>query len=170
MSTMQEQLQEASLQLFGVPETVQIIIDECNLQIAARSILGTRIGYQHICDSILSGHRVAFGPPKIITVETDRVELFTQAMASRGMEVEAIASHWSNGKSKNRTDPFIHRAIYKAGDSDTDVIALVSGDGDFEPALRYLKENKGKRIEVYAILGVMSTSLWAVADRAEYLN
>lgn len=170
MSTMQEQLQEASFQLFGPPEKVQTIIDECNLQIAARSTLGRRIGYQEICDRILRGYRIAFESPKIITVETDRVEAFIQAMASRGMEVEAITSHWSNGKPKNRTDPYIHRAIYKAGDSDADIIALVSGDGDFEPTLRYQKEDKGKRIEVYCLQGVMATSLWAVADKAEYLN
>ena len=170
MNALQEQLQEIRPLLWGPPEKVQIIIDECNLQIPARSLLGSRIGYQNICDIILKGHRVPFGPPKIITVETDRVESFIRAMASKSMEVQAIPSQWSNGKSKNRTDPYIHRAIFEAGDRDADVIALGSGDGDFEPALRYLKENKGKRVEVYALREVMSMNLWAMADKVEYLN
>lgn len=170
MNTLQEQLQKVCVQLWGPPEKVQIIIDECNLRIAARSIHGKRLECQDVCDRILRGHRVASQPPKIITDETDQAEAFARAMMKGGLEVEAISGQWSNGKPKSRTDPYIHVAIVEAGDSDADVIALVSGDGDFEPMLRYQKENKGKIVEVYAVREAMSTNLWAMADRAEYLD
>ena len=170
MNTLQEQLRAISYR-FGKPtEKIRIIIDECNLQHAALSILGRRIDYQRLREKILAGCREAASPPKIITDETPHIEAFIFAMQNRGFEVEVIKSQKSNGKHKNRTDPYIHRALYEAGDSDTDVVALVSGDGDFEPALRYLKEIKGKRVEVFALREALATSLWAVADRVEFLD
>ncbi|MSS70681.1 MAG: NYN domain-containing protein [Candidatus Latescibacteria bacterium] len=170
MNTLQEQLRAISYR-FGEPvEKVAIIIDECNLQHAALSILGRRIDYQRLRENILDGHREVANLPKIITDATPHNEGFVFAMQNRGFEVEAIESQLSNGKHKNRTDPYIHRALYEAGDSDADVVALVSGDGDFEPALRYLKEIKGKRVEVFALREALATSLWAVADRVEFLG
>ena len=170
MKSFDEQLREVGKQLWGEPERVWIVFDECNLQLAALSILGRRIDYQATCERILAGHRVACSPPRIITDATDRVEAFVHAMERRGFEVVTVSSQRANGKLKNRTDSYVHKALYEAGDSEADVVALVSGDGDFEPALRYLKEVKGKTVEVFALRDTLAVSLWAAADRAEYLD
>jgi hypothetical protein len=140
------------------------------LQLASFALRGGRADYQAILDLILNDNRCTYKSPQIITDATEGVETFEQAMIMRGYDVNVVESKRIGVQVKNLTDGYVHQALYEAGDSDADIVALVSGDSDFDPALNYIKLIKGKIVEVYALRDTLSIELYAVADRIAYLD
>jgi len=151
--------------------SARVIIDEPNLRRSAKEQLGIRPDLKKIVDNIERSCCKFNQRPVVVTDEGDEGDkVYFQMLEDSGFEVRAITGQCNNGIKKSRTDPYIHSEICDAGFSDTDIIIIVSGDGDFEPTLRSVKENRNKHIIVYSVHGVLSYNLHNFADEVRYIG
>jgi hypothetical protein len=151
-------------------KTICVIIDECNIRYAALKLLGGPVDLQLLlCRKVLSRDRHLDGLPRMVMDEREDVLSYQQAYV-KDFDIQKVGGYRCGTTYKSRTDPYVGRAVYEAGDSDVDVVVLFSGDGDFEPALSYLKEYKGKEVEVCAVRGSLASCLFGVADRVTFIE
>ena len=147
-----------------------VIIDECNIRYAALKLLGGPVDLQLLlCRKVLSRDRHMNGLPRMVMDEREDTLSFQKDYV-KDFDIQKVQGYRCGSAYKSRTDPYVGRAVYEAGDSDVDVVVLFSGDGDFEPALSYLKEFKGKEVEVCAVRGSLASCLYGVADRVTFID
>lgn len=152
---------------YSLEERVAIFVDGDNVTAAFR------VDARALLQELAQGRPVSLAVWRAsYTDDADRARKakFFQALAHSGFEVRPVARKPNgNGSYKSRLDAFLmadmfeHLLAEELGQvAPTPTWILVSGDSDFEPLLRLLKE-RGRRVEVAYLQG-LSKELREVAD------
>lgn len=170
MLAFQETLIEFATKEGWEPPTVSVIYDEPNLRRAAKSQLGVRIDIPKVHDFISQKYWNITKSPVVVTDEEDDDKTYVQMLEYNGFQVEQVKGQNKNGIRKSRTDAVISAGLVREGVGESDVIILVSGDGDFAPLLKEIKELFHKKIVVYTVHRTLAYSLYGVADDVQFIG
>ncbi len=140
-----------------------IYVDIQNLYYAAKD-LGGKIDYKRLKEWIVAGRTLAKANAYVvINPNVHDQENFLRALENYGFQLRTkVIKVFYDGNQKGNWD--LGMAVDMIEDADyLDIIALISGDGDFAPVVRMLKR-KGVRVEVYSFLHTLSHELREAAD------
>lgn len=143
--------------------TLGIYVDVQNLYYAARD-LGGKVDYKKLKEWIVGSRKLEKANAYIIlNLSIPDQRKFLHALENYGFNIRAKSiKTFDNGHQKGNWD--LGMAMDMIEDSEhLDIVALVSGDGDFAPVVRMLRKN-GVKVEVYAFLHSLSYELREAAD------
>ncbi|HUN41586.1 MAG TPA: NYN domain-containing protein [Acetobacteraceae bacterium] len=143
-------------------QRVAVLIDDDNLSIQAANAYGRRIDYAKLLEAIDDREivRAILYRPEAVAAQYPFPPKLQHFLERRlGVEVKTPP--------KNVDCWLTVDAIALA--NKVDVVALVGGDGDYEPLLHYLKA-QGCKVEVWSWMGCTSKRLREAADRYIPLN
>lgn len=145
-------------------QRVAILIDAQNMYHSARNLYKKRVDFKAVLDVATGERNLIRAITYVIRTEGGDEKHFFGAMENIGFEImEKDLQIFPGGMKKADWDVGLAiDAIKIAGK--VDVIIIVSGDGDFEPLVQYLKNNKGCRVEIIAFKQSASSKLINAAD------
>lgn len=145
-------------------QRVVILIDVQNMYYSARNLYGAKVNFKEILKAALSGRKLIRAIAYGIRTEWEEEKPFFEALKRMGIEVRMKDLQiFPGGLKKGDWDVGIAVDSIKFSRY-VDVIVLVSGDGDFIPLLRYLKNATPVRVEVVAFSHTCSSKLRELAD------
>lgn len=144
-------------------QRVGIFIDVSNMYMSAQSMYNTNVNFKAVMKEAIAGRRLVRAFAYVIETESGKEQDFFKVLEGQGYEV--------------RTKPLqIFKGGAKKGDWDVgltidvvrlmpvlDTVVLVSGDGDYQDLLEYLRGH-GRRTEVMAFGQTTSHKLVDEAD------
>lgn len=147
-------------------QRVGVFIDIQNLYHSSKNLFQARVNYKELLKELISGRKLikAIG----YVVKTDNVlgeTAFFDALEKGGIDLRMKDIQIFPGGIK-KADWDVGMAVDAIRmASSLDVVILVTGDGDFVPAVEYLKWGMGKTVEIAAFGRSASSSLKEAADR-----
>lgn len=145
-------------------QRVAVFVDAQNMYHSARNLYGGRVDFKAVLEKAIAGRNLIRAITYVIKTESGEERNFFEAMGNLGFEImEKDLQIFPGGMKKADWDVGIAIDAIKIADK-VDVIIIVSGDGDFEPLVQYLKHNKGCRVEVMAFEKSTSGKLIDAAD------
>jgi uncharacterized LabA/DUF88 family protein len=142
---------------------VGIFVDVQNMFYAAKKQYASRLDFVKLTDHVLKGRRLIKAIAYVVkNPEIDQTAFFSM-LGHHSFEVKSkeLISR-IDGSQKGDWDMGIALDILKFADS-LDVVALVSGDGDFCELIDIIK-TMGPRVEVYAFPSNTAMNLKEIAD------
>ncbi|MCC7478435.1 NYN domain-containing protein [bacterium] len=150
-------------------QRVAIFVDVQNMYYAARNQYQRRLNFEALMERIVSGRRLARAICYIVQSPEVDQSSFISFLLQAGYEVKSKELRRRlDGSAKGDWDMGIAIDSIAIADK-VDVVALVSGDGDFSDLVRHHKA-RGLRVEVYAFPGSVSEELRAVATEFVLLD
>ncbi len=148
-------------------QRVAVFLDVQNLYHSAKNLYSSRVDFNKVVEKAVSKRNSIRAFAYVIKTKTGEEKSFFDALSSLGIETRVKdLQEFYGGLKKGDWDVGITVDAIRMS-SGVDVIVLVTGDGDFEPLVEYLK-NKGKRVEVIAFERSASLKLKEAAD--EFIN
>ena len=145
-------------------QRVGVFVDAQNMYHSARNAFGAKVNFKEILKTAVAGRRLIRAISYVIKTESGEEKTFFEALSKQGFEIkEKDLQIFMDGMKKADWDVGLAVDAIKLADK-LDVIVIVSGDGDFEPLVEYLKTNKGCLVEVIAFSESVSKKLTGVAD------
>ncbi len=145
-------------------QRVGVFIDVANMYHSAKNLYGAKVNFKEVLRTAVSGRRLVRAIAYAIRSEGDDEKAFFEALSLQGFEVrKKDLQIYAGGAKKADWDVGIAVDIIKMADK-LDVVVLVSGDGDYQPLLVFLHENKGCRAEIMAFDKTASARLIEEAD------
>jgi len=148
-------------------QKVAVLIDNQNIYYSAKRLYGGLINYQALIDYLVQEREVIYKAAFVVRANIGE-QYFFEALKRIGVKVlEMPLKIHKDGRKKGNWDMGMAVAALVLIDSrpDLETIILVSGDGDFAPFVRYLKNYKKKKVEVAAFGQHTSWRLRNVADK-----
>ena len=144
-------------------QRVGVFLDVQNLYHSAKNIYDSRVNFEAVVKSVVSDRTLIRAIAYVIHTDSGDESAFLDALVNMGIETKSKELQIFSDNAK-KADWDVGLAIDMVGlASKLDVIALVSGDGDFVPALEYVKK-LGCQVEVVAFRKTCSQKLQDVAD------
>ncbi len=148
-------------------QRVAVFLDVQNLYHSAKNLYNSRVDFNKVVEAAVSKRNLIRAFAYVIKTKTGEEKAFFEALSSLGIEIRVKElQEFYGGLKKGDWDVGIAVDAIRMS-SGMDVIVLVTGDGDFEPLVEYLK-NKGKRVEIIAFERSASLKLKEAAD--EFIN
>ncbi len=145
-------------------QRIGVFVDAQNMYHSARNVYGAKVNFQEILKTAIAGRRLIRAIAYVIKTESGEEKTFFEALAKQGFEIrEKDLQIFLGGMKKADWDVGLAVDAIKLANK-LDVVVLVSGDGDFEPLVEYLKTNKGCLVEVIAFFESASKKLSESAD------
>ncbi len=145
-------------------QRVGILVDIQNMYYSSKVLYGKKTNFQEILKVATNGRKLIRAIAYGIKTEEGLEEKFFESLSKVGYEVRTKDLQvFRGGMKKGDWDVGITIDAIKLADN-LDVIVLVSGDGDYEPLVRYLQYNKGVRVEIMAFKKSSSHLLLEAAD------
>ena len=144
-------------------QRVGIFLDVQNLYHSAKNLYDSRVNFEAVVKNIVSGRTLIRAIAYVIRTETGEEISFLDALVNMGIETKSKDLQIFSDSAK-KADWDVGLAIDMVSLAPKlDVVALVSGDGDFVPALDYIKKF-GCQTEVIAFGKTCSQRLEEVSD------
>lgn len=144
-------------------QRVGVFIDIQNLYYSAKNLYNSKVNFGKILETAVAGRQLIRAFSYVISADIPEEQPFFEALSKAGFEVKSKDIQiFPGGVKKGDWDVGIVVDMIRLGPR-IDVIVLVSGDGDYVPALEYLK-NQGHLVEVIAFGKSTSAKLIAEAD------
>jgi uncharacterized LabA/DUF88 family protein len=144
-------------------QRVGVFIDIQNLYYSAKNLYNAKVNFGRILETAVAGRQLIRAFAYVIKADIPEEQAFFDALAKAGFEVKAKDIQiFPGGAKKGDWDVGIVIDMIRLGPR-VDVMILVSGDGDYVPALEYLR-NHGHLTEVIAFGKSTSAKLIAEAD------
>jgi uncharacterized LabA/DUF88 family protein len=144
-------------------QRVGVFIDVQNLYYSAKNLYNSKVNFGQILDKAVAGRQLIRAFAYVINADIPEQQSFFEALSKRGFEVKSKDIQlFPGGVKKGDWDVGIVTDMIRMAPK-LDVMVLVSGDGDYVPALEYLR-NQGQLIEVIAFGKSTSAKLAAEAD------
>ncbi|MBW2063317.1 MAG: NYN domain-containing protein [Deltaproteobacteria bacterium] len=144
-------------------QRVAILIDEANIHITCKNLYSSPINYQSIMEKLNHRQIVRAIVYLVDSPEVDK-SAFIRKLSFLNYEVKTKAVKcYANGKRKADWDVGITIDAVSLAEK-VDVITLVTGDGDYEPLVHYLK-SKGVKVEVMGFPLMTSRDLINAVDK-----
>lgn len=142
---------------------VGVFIDVQNMYYSARNIFSRKVNFENIVKETVGDGRLVRARAFTISTEGGEEQAFFDALRKVGIEVVSKELlEYDSGAKKGDWDVGITIDIVRMLDM-LDVVVLVSGDGDFEPLVRYIK-GRGRIAHVASFRESTSTALVEAAD------
>ena len=145
-------------------QRVGIFIDTQNIYHSSRNLYGAKVDFSAVVKKALGKRRLVRAIAYVITTDAGDETMFLEALQKIGVEtMSKDLQVFAGGFKKADWDVgIVIDAITLA--PKLDVIVFVSGDGDFVPAVNYLKM-QGCQVEVVAFSQSASSRLQQTADQ-----
>lgn len=138
---------------------VAIFVDVQNVYYTARQTFGKNFDYNKFWSKATSGRTVVKAVAYAIERGDQKQTEFQNILRAIGFEVKLKPFiQRSDGSAKGDWDVGITIDVMENASS-ADVVILVSGDGDFDLLANKIKDEKGKRVEVYGVEKLTAKSL-----------
>ena len=138
-------------------------MDVQNLYHSAKKLYDSRVNFEEVVKNIVSNRTLIRAVAYVIHTESGDETAFLEALVNMGIETRSKELQVFSDNAK-KADWDVGLAIDMVSLAPKlDVIALVSGDGDFVPALEYIKKF-GCQVEVAAFGKTCSMKLQDSAD------
>lgn len=145
-------------------QRIGVFVDAQNMYHGARNLYKARVNFKEVLSVAVSGRTLIRAITYVIRTESGEEKTFFEAMEKLGFEIkEKDLQIFAGGAKKADWDVGLAVDTIKLADK-LDVIVIVSGDGDYEPLVEYLKINKGCRVEIVAFGENTSGRLIEAAD------
>jgi len=144
-------------------QRVGVFVDVSNMYYSARHIHKRKVNFKEILKAAVAGRKLIRAIAYVVKAESELEQGFFEALGNSGFEVKMkdLQVFWG-GQKKGDWDVGITVDMVKMGPK-LDAMVLVSGDGDFQPLLEYLK-SLGHRTELIAFGKSASKKLIEEAD------
>jgi uncharacterized protein (TIGR00288 family) len=131
-------------------QRVAILVDVQNMYHSAKNLYNARVNFKEIMKAAVAGRRLVQAYAYVIKSQAPEEQGFFDALASQGFEIRIKDLQiFAGGAKKGDWDVGLAMDAIRLA-SKVDVIVLVTGDGDFVPLVRYLRENQGCQVELLA--------------------
>ena len=148
-------------------QRVGVFIDVQNLYYSAKNLYNAKVNFGKILEKAVDGRQLIRAFAYVINADIPEQQSFFEALAKAGFEVKSKDIQlFPGGVKKGDWDVGIVIDMIRMG-AKLDVMVLVSGDGDYVPALEYLR-NQGHLIEVIAF--GKSTSAKLILETDEFID
>jgi len=144
-------------------QRVGVFIDVQNLYYSAKNLYKSKVNFVKILEDAVSGRQLIRAIAYVVRAEEPLEQTFFEALEKAGFEVKVKDIQiFPGGVKKADWDVGVAIDMIRMSNK-LDVMVLVSGDGDYVPAVEFLK-NQGHRVEVMAFGPSTSNKLTASAD------
>lgn len=145
-------------------QRVGIFIDVANMYHSAKNLFQRRVDFGQVLKEAVGGRKLIRAIAYAIKTKTGEEDLFLEALEKQGFEVRAKDLQiFLSGLKKADWDVGIAVDAIRIAPK-LDVIILVTGDGDFIPLVRFLRDHFGCIVEVMAFQKTCSSKLMEEAD------
>ncbi len=145
-------------------QRVAVFVDVQNLYYSARHLYNTHVHFGNLLKDAVGDRQLARAFAYVVRADMPEEQSFFDALVKVGYEVKMKDIQvFAGGARKGDWDVGMSMDVIRLAER-VDIVVLVTGDGDFEPLVRYLKETKGCRVEVMAFGRSTSGKLIAEAD------
>ncbi len=128
---------------------VGVFVDVQNMYHSAKNLYRARVNFKELLKMAVAGRQLVRAVAYVVKSDTDEERAFFQALEKAGLELKSKDLQIFPGGMK-KADWDVGLAIDAVSLSkQLDVVVIVSGDGDFEPLVEYLKFS-GIIVEVVA--------------------
>jgi uncharacterized LabA/DUF88 family protein len=146
-------------------DRVAVFVDVQNVYYTVKQIYGCHFDYRAFWDQVTAGREVVRAFAYAIDRKDQKQIQFQQILESIGFEVKLKPFiQRSDGSAKGDWDVGISLDMIELA-NEVDVAVLVSGDGDFDLAVRKLRDAHGVEVEVYGVRKLTAASLIQAATR-----
>ncbi|NQV22876.1 MAG: NYN domain-containing protein [Rhodopirellula sp.] len=146
-------------------DRVAVFVDVQNVYYTVKQIYGCHFDYRAFWDQVTAGREVVRAFAYAIDRKDQKQIQFQQILESIGFEVKLKPFiQRSDGSTKGDWDVGITLDMIEFAD-EVDVAVLVSGDGDFDLAVRKLRDAHGVEVEVYGARKLTAATLIQAANR-----
>ncbi|CAA0118277.1 Uncharacterised protein [BD1-7 clade bacterium] len=148
-------------------EKVALFVDVQNVYYTTRQIYKQNFDYNKFWQEATGGREVVKAVAYAIDRGDKKQQQFQNILRAIGFDVRLKPYiQRSDGSAKGDWDVGITIDAMDYSDL-ADVVVLVSGDGDFDLLVDKLRIDRGKRVEVYGVRDLTSTSL--INSASEYI-
>ena len=146
-------------------QRVGVLVDVSNMYYSAKNLYnGAKLDFGHVLKQAVADRKLIRAIAYVIKADIKEEQSFFDALDRAGYEVKSKDLQiFVGGAKKGDWDVGISVDAIKLADK-LDTIVLVSGDGDYEPLIHYLQENKGCYVEVFAFGRTASNKIIDKAD------
>jgi uncharacterized LabA/DUF88 family protein len=132
-------------------QRVGVFVDVSNMYYSAKNLYkGAKVDFGKVLQDAVAGRKLIRAIAYVIKADIKEEQSFFDALERAGYEVKSKDLQiFAGGAKKGDWDVGITVDAIKLADK-LDTIILVSGDGDYEPLVNYLQENKGCYVEAFA--------------------
>jgi len=146
-------------------QRVGIFVDVQNMYHSAKNLFNRNVNFGKILKEATAERQLIRAIAYVVKSGTPEEEKFFEAIAGQGFELKIKGLQiFPGGMKKADWDVGLAIDAIKLANR-LDVVALVTGDGDFVPLVLYLKENKGCFVELMAFSKTASAKLIESVDR-----
>jgi uncharacterized LabA/DUF88 family protein len=146
-------------------DRVAVFVDVQNVYYTVKQIYGCHFDYRAFWDQVTAGREVVRAFAYAIDRKDQKQIQFQQILESIGFEVKLKPFiQRSDGSAKGDWDVGITLDMIEFA-NEVDVAVLVSGDGDFDLAVKKLRDAHGVEVEVYGARKLTAASLIQAATR-----
>ena len=149
----------------NLDQRVGVLVDVSNMYYSAKNLYnGAKLDFGHVLKEAVADRKLIRAIAYVIKADIKEEQSFFDALERAGYEVKSKDLQiFVGGAKKGDWDVGITVDAIKLADK-LDTIILVSGDGDYEPLINYLQENKGCYVEVFAFGRTASSKIVEKAD------
>ena len=145
-------------------QRVGVLVDVSNMYHSARNLYGKKVNFKEILLKAVAGRKLIRATAYAIRTENQEEAPFAEALEQQGFEVKMKDLQiFAGGAKKADWDVGLAIDAIKLADK-LDVIIIVSGDGDYMPAVSYIQNNKGCLVEIMAFRKTCSSKLIEEVD------
>ncbi len=146
-------------------DRVAVFVDVQNVYYTVKQIYGCHFDYRAFWNQVTAGREVVRAFAYAIDRKDQKQIQFQQILESIGFEVKLKPFiQRSDGSAKGDWDVGITLDMVELA-NEVDVAVLVSGDGDFDLAVKKLRDAHGVEVEVYGVRKLTAASLIQAATR-----
>ena len=146
-------------------DRVAVFVDVQNVYYTVKQIYGCHFDYRAFWDQVTAGREVVRAFAYAIDRKDQKQIRFQQILESIGFEVKLKPFiQRSDGSAKGDWDVGITLDMIELA-NEVDVAVLASGDGDFDLAVKKLRDAHGVEVEVYGVRKLTAASLIQAATR-----
>ena len=144
-------------------QRVGVFLDVQNLYHSAKNLYDSRVNFEAVVKAVVSSRTLIRAIAYVIHTDSGDESAFLDALVNMGIETKSKELQVFKDNAK-KADWDVGLAVDMVGLAPKlDVIALVSGDGDFVPALEYVQKF-GCQVEVVAFGKTCSQKLQDASD------
>jgi uncharacterized LabA/DUF88 family protein len=155
----------------NLDQRVGVFVDVSNMYYSAKNLYnGAKVDFGKVLKKSVAGRKLIRAICYVIKADIKEEQSFFDALGKAGYEVKSKDLQiFVGGAKKGDWDVGIAVDAIKLADK-LDTVILVSGDGDYEPLVNYLQENKGCYVEAWAFGRTSSSKLIDKVDEFHDLD
>jgi uncharacterized LabA/DUF88 family protein len=130
-------------------QRVGVFIDTQNMYYSARNLFKRKVNFRNIVEDAVADRKLIRAISYVVSTEQGDERPFFEALRASGIETrQKVLMEYPSGQKKADWDVGLAMDVVQTLDT-LDVVVIVSGDGDFEPLVRYV-QSRGRMVEVMA--------------------